>query len=164
MELVLSDFPKLAGQTPNLNLSGLNCLIFHKLQGKLLINFKELALTNIKEQRVSSFKKQNGVCYYCGSPMWNKNLEEFAKHNEISVKSAKKFQCTAEHLTAQCDCGSNAYKNIVAACKFCNQTRHKKKKALSPPKYKKYVKRRLSKGKWHSSESRKLSHTAGVMR
>ncbi len=111
----------------------------------------------ISKNRSKAFKKQSGRCYYCGCHMWQLDVKAFATKYSISVRSAKKLQCTAEHLVAQQDGGSNKQKNIVAACIFCNQTRHKAKKPLDPPSYKTRIQRRLKKGKWHSGPLRRLA-------
>lgn len=101
------------------------------------------------EARQKAYKQQTGRCYYCGCPMWtNNDIEKFAKKYSISTEQAKKLQCTAEHLVARCDGGSNEQSNIVAACYFCNQNRHKQKKPPVPLEYKKHVKNRIKTGKW----------------
>ncbi|WP_367648038.1 HNH endonuclease [Ruegeria arenilitoris] len=67
----------------------------------------------------------------------------------ISESHARWFQCTAEHLLAASEGGPLSPDNIVAACKFCNWTRHKSKRPLSPAVYKRQVLRRLELGKWN---------------
>ncbi len=44
--------------------------------------------------------------------------------------------------------------NIVAACWFCNISRHRAKQPLSPYLYGKKVRARLAKGKWHGFVAR----------
>lgn len=105
--------------------------------------------SKFSKQRLAAFDKQSGRCYYCGSLMWLSNGKRFATENKISESEATRFQCTAEHLQARCDGGQNSFKNIVAACRFCNTTRHKCKTPPNPEKYKSHIKRRLKKGKWH---------------
>lgn len=111
--------------------------------------------SNISKQRLSAFKKQSGKCYYCGSMMWLKKRKKFSIEHGITDSEASRFQCTGEHLLAKCDGGKDSYKNIVAACLFCNNVRHKRKKPPKPAKYKSIIQGRLSKGKWHP---RKLHH------
>lgn len=111
--------------------------------------------SNLSKKRFVAFNKQAGRCYYCGSPMWNDNPEEFAKYHKISMSYAARFQCTAEHLLARCDGGNNSPENIVAACLFCNNARHKRKKPPAPVQYKSIIQTRLRKGKWHP---KKLQH------
>ncbi len=107
---------------------------------------------SIVKSRKKAFQNQVGRCYYCKSPMWQRDVRKFAKDNRISVSAAARFKCTAEHLTARCDGGTNSKKNIVAACLFCNSTRHKRKKPPTPSKYRADIQRRIKKGKWHPVE------------
>ncbi|MCI5140822.1 MAG: HNH endonuclease [Candidatus Electrothrix sp. ATG1] len=110
--------------------------------------------SNISQQRLTAFKKQSGKCYYCGCIMWLKNPKQFALEHGISKSEASRFQCTGEHLLARCDGGTDEQKNIVAACRFCNSTRHKMKKPLVPAQYKYHIQKRLNKGKWHPQRLR----------
>ena len=116
----------------------------------------------IAKLRLKAFQKQSGLCYYCESRMWLKNLERFANQHAISKSAAARFQCTAEHLVARCDGGSNKNDNIVAACIFCNQTRHKRRKPLVPVKHRAHIKRRLKQGKWHPKELQHLVYRTAV--
>ena len=113
--------------------------------------------SSIKESRLNAFINQAGLCYYCRSTMWLKDVEGFATKYSISISAAGRFRCTAEHLTARCDGGSNRKNNIVAACIFCNQKRHQRKKPLVPIKHKERIQRRLKQGKWHPKELLHLS-------
>jgi 5-methylcytosine-specific restriction endonuclease McrA len=81
--------------------------------------------------------------------MWEGTSESYALKHKISKKTAKRFQCTAEHLLARCDGGKDSTDNIVAACVFCNKKRHARKKQLAPCTYKKLIEKRLERGKWH---------------
>jgi hypothetical protein len=58
-------------------------------------------MTCLKNIRKSAFTQQNGKCCYCGFHMWLDSADSFAKHHGISVKQARHFQCTAEHLKAR---------------------------------------------------------------
>ncbi len=96
--------------------------------------------------------------------MWLDDPTAFAHKFKITHKQAKLFQCTAEHLKAKQDGGKDNESNILAACHYCNQNRHKHKSPKDPISYKQYVKNRLEKGKWnlcmmhkHSTHSRKIS-------
>jgi hypothetical protein len=111
---------------------------------------------NISKKRLAAFDKQLGQCYYCRHPMWLTNRKEFANKYNISELEADRFRCTAEHLLARCDGGKDDSKNIVAACYFCNNSRHRKKVPLEPDNYKLYVIRRLKKRKWHPKKMRRL--------
>ncbi len=103
----------------------------------------------IVSRRNKVFSEQDGRCYYCKFPMWIKDQEGFAIQHRISVAAAKKFKCTAEHLKARCDGGGDEKENIVAACHYCNQLRHKRKKPPEPNRYKEMIQKRLKKKKWH---------------
>lgn len=103
----------------------------------------------IVQHRFKAFKKQAECCYYCESLMWLKDQKSFAKKHKISMSEAARFQCTAEHLLAQCEGGSNNESNIVAACRFCNMGRHARKKPPVPEKYRQLIQLKLNNGKWH---------------
>jgi hypothetical protein len=110
----------------------------------------------IVKNRLEAFQKQAGRCYYCKSPMWLKDQQGFAIKHGISTKAASRFQCTAEHLVARCDGGNDSKKNIVAACRFCNQTRHLRKSPPNSDNYRNQVQQRLNNGKWHPSSLQHL--------
>ena len=97
-----------------------------------------------------AFTHQKGFCYYCGQPMWTENPQNFASKYKLTLPQTKKFQCTGEHLKAHQDGGTSSQRNIVAACKFCNQQRHRRKVAPSPDQYKKLIQQRMSRNCWHS--------------
>ncbi|MGJ8586783.1 MAG: HNH endonuclease [Yoonia sp.] len=80
--------------------------------------------------------------------MWDKNPERFAKRYALKKGQLTFFRATAEHLKARSEGGENSRNNIVAACKFCNETRHKAKVPLSPPQYRAKIECRLAKGRW----------------
>ncbi len=83
--------------------------------------------------------------------MWLDQPDAFAKKYIITIKGAALFKCTAEHLLANQDGGKDVESNIVAACHFCNQKRHKCKNPKDPIAYKHYISTRLCKGKWNSA-------------
>ena len=99
--------------------------------------------------RTFAFTNQNGRCYYCNQPMSSGNLSKFSSEFDITLHEAKMLKCTGEHLVAHKDGGSSARNNIVAACWFCNDHRHRRKANPSPEQYKKMVQRRLNRGRWH---------------
>ncbi len=81
--------------------------------------------------------------------MWSADPKQFAAESLMSVGTAARFQCTAEHLIARCDGGTDSRKNIVAACRFCNATRHEnRRKPPSPMEYEIHVQKRSKRGKW----------------
>lgn len=104
----------------------------------------------IQRNRQKAYLAQSKLCYYCSQPMWEeKEKQSFITQYRLKPTIANLLQCTAEHLLARQDGGNNSLKNIVAACKYCNHTRHKSKNALSPERYKLKVQKRLSNNGWH---------------
>ena len=99
--------------------------------------------------RNNKMKSQNGLCYYCFQPMWLTDLYSYCNEHKLQKGRAQQLQCTAEHLTAQSEGGKTNKENIVAACKFCNLTRHKSLNPLPPDKFIEKVKSRIKVGKWH---------------
>ncbi len=99
--------------------------------------------------RSTKYAAQKGLCYYCRQPMWVKDGIAFCKIHRLSARFAARLQCTAEHLVARCDGGHDGADNIVAACLFCNRTRHLAKSPLSSDRYGLRVRGRLLVGKWH---------------
>lgn len=114
---------------------------------------------SLSVQRLAAFNRQAGRCYYCKAVMWLDQPHKFAAKHSISLKEASRFQCTGEHLIARQDGGKNSHENIVAACRFCNQRRHKRKSALSANAFKVHVSRRTTRHKWHP---RKLHHVINL--
>ena len=105
---------------------------------------------SLKEQKLKAYNDQKGLCYYCKNPMWLVNPSEYASKFKISIQLAKIFQCTGEHLIPHSNGGTSKQNNIVAACKFCNSQRHRRKKVLSPKPYYNFVQTRICKGRWNS--------------
>ena len=91
------------------------------------------------KHRHSAYENQSGLCYYCALPMWEDAPDDFARIYKLTIADAMAFQCTAEHLKARCDGGRNSRKNIVAACLYCNQARHRSKEAPSPTDHRRNV-------------------------
>jgi hypothetical protein len=77
-----------------------------------------------KSARNAAFEVQRGLCYWCLHPMWRCDHKSYAALHGLTAKQARRFQCTAEHLVARRDGGKHGVKNIVAACRHCNWTRH----------------------------------------
>ena len=110
----------------------------------------------IRKNRQLAFEEQNGRCYYCRMLMWLGNVSEFADEHRISKGLARQLQCTAEHLLPRQDGGTNERANIVAACYFCNSTRHRALNPQSPEQYQKKVTHRMRHLKWHPIEIDRL--------
>ena len=104
--------------------------------------------------RTRRMKAQGGVCFYCGFPVWTGDPSDYIRQTGLTRKQAERFRCTAEHLTARCDGGTDAEENIVAACHFCNQTRHATTTPMPADKYREKVRCRLARGKWHMAALR----------
>ena len=99
--------------------------------------------------RKAAFLSQSGRCFYCKKPMWQSDPEEFSRAHGMSLRIAKQYQCTAEHLVARQDGGRDARENIVAACVFCNRGRHRMTLAPPPEQFQKIVIKRISQGRWN---------------
>ena len=109
----------------------------------------EIMRSRLIRNRKAAMKRQGGLCYYCRQPMWVADINAFCNHFSMSHKRASWHKVTAEHLQAKCDSGTDQQANIVAACRFCNEHRHRAKTPLSPPQHMKKARRRLAKGGWH---------------
>lgn len=101
--------------------------------------------------RSIAYSRQLGLCFYCSCPMWLSDQNKFITMYGITTSQAKVLQCTGEHLEAHQDGGSSEQSNIVAACKYCNQGRHKRKHPPSSDQFKKAVCKRMAKLGWHQS-------------
>ncbi len=105
---------------------------------------------SLKKPRTIAHFHQNGRCYYCNKPMWIKNPSEINNKCKITPKQARLLQCTGEHLVSHSDGGNISSSSIVAACWFCNQSRHGRVKPISAEEFKLYVSKRINSGKWFS--------------
>lgn len=108
-----------------------------------------------KAARQLAFEHQAGLCYYCDHPMWTRDPESFAKHHGIT-RQASWLQCTAEHLVARSEGGTNSPDNIAAACRWCNRRRHARKQPMEPKAFRAHVRRRMSRGAWFPPRMRRL--------
>lgn len=112
-----------------------------------------MSQSKVKQARLRAFKSQNGNCIYCRLPMLLT-----AQEGPVALL------CTAEHLHARCDGGSDSPKNIVAACRHCNSKRHARSNALPPELFKDYVQRRMAAGRWHPEDVRRVAHDVAARR
>jgi hypothetical protein len=109
--------------------------------------------------RRSAFENQQGRCFYCKFRMWLNDPGEAFGNAKAPAKVARKLRCTAEHLRPVSEGGKDEPSNVVAACWFCNSTRHRAKKALPPERYVQRVQRRVASRRWHDAAIwRALSH------
>ena len=95
-------------------------------------------------------------CYYCGFPIWETDVSAFAKRYAITERAARRFRSTAEHVQALGDGGKTNAENIVAACIFCNKTRHARPGRISAAAYLALVHGRLAAHRWHGAQFNKL--------
>ena len=75
-------------------------------------------LPRLKLLRRAAFKRQGGLCHWCGQAMlWkdNDNAAEVWDHPRC---------CTADHVLQRSHGGVTENANIVAACRECNNKRH----------------------------------------
>ena len=112
--------------------------------------------TRNKILRERAAEQQGERCFYCGFPIWKDDVADFARRFSISRSSATRFQCTAEHVHALGDGGKTSPGNIVAACLFCNKTRHRRPQRVSAEAYLALVRRRLARHRWHPNYFEKL--------
>lgn len=105
--------------------------------------------------RFESFCRQAGRCFYCQVLMCIDDCASFAARHRISNGVARGLQCTAEHLQARRDGGTDQKGNIAAACRRCNLGRHRRKVATEPMQYSRLVRGRVLRGKWHDPQVRK---------
>lgn len=103
----------------------------------------------IAHLRAEAYMAQNERCYYCRCKMCISDPAEFARAHGISVRQARQVRCTAEHLTARQDGGTDRRSNIAAACWHCNRLRHARKTPMPADRYRDHVRRRISCGAWH---------------
>lgn len=106
--------------------------------------------------RNQAYERQEGLCFYCGSPMWSHDPTGFATKYGLTPRQTGLLQCTGEHLIARKDGGGGSQANIVAACKLCNTRRHKRKTPPQPEVYKQLVQKRIARGGWHTLELLRL--------
>jgi hypothetical protein len=104
--------------------------------------------TTLIKSRQKAYQSQSGCCIYCFKPMWIEESEGFANKFKLTKRQVRFYQCTAEHLLLRQNGGKNGLNNIAAACKYCNQQRHKSKTPLPPIKYQQYVQRKVAQNRW----------------
>lgn len=81
--------------------------------------------------------------------MWQDDPTPLMLKLGMSRKAAQLFKCTAEHLLARQDGGRNEPDNVVAACAYCNHSRHRAKAPLPPGDFVRRVRSRLQSHRWH---------------
>ena len=116
--------------------------------------------TSLSRARTAAYTRQAGRCLYCGVLMWIDDGAVFADRHGLPRGITRWLQCTAEHLQARRDGGRDAACNIAAACRLCNHRRHARKASLSPERYQRLVRTRVSRGRWHPDQV----HLRGLIR
>ncbi|WP_409201825.1 HNH endonuclease [Rhizobium sp. NZLR8] len=81
--------------------------------------------------------------------MWETDPKSFSSRFALTGRATLEFQCTAEHLEARCDGGRDTNENVVAACRYCNGNRHKRKRPKDAVSYMGLVRSRMEQGRWH---------------
>lgn len=112
-------------------------------------------MTSLVNKRNRAYERQGGICYYCGLPMWEKeDAEVLAAYLGIKARHVSWLKCTAEHLNARTDGGTDSAANVVAACLYCNSRRHlhRQDHAPSPENYRARVSACMATGHWHPTQ------------
>lgn len=107
------------------------------------------ALKNLRRKKMLA---QGGRCFYCDLPMWDEALNPSLPLACRSAELPKILRCTAEHLHPRSGGGANTADNIVAACFFCNNSRHRRKRPLSPEAHRAHVQQRMAAGRWLAAQ------------
>jgi hypothetical protein len=128
--------------------------IAHSLHLKM--NGGLCAMKRTSKIRRAKMLAQGGRCYYCDQPMWEHKMELGERPDRWANGKPRALQCTAEHLIPRSDGGADTPENIVAACWFCNITRHKKKQARSPQQHREHARKRMRQGGWMQAKSNLL--------
>jgi hypothetical protein len=106
--------------------------------------------SKLQKLRHQAFRDQEGRCFYCSQPLWEKDVDTFAKTHGIRKSVCKHLQCTAEHLRARQDKGPDTRGNIAAACLWCNVQRHRGPGQAPEAKiHQASVRALVAQGKWH---------------
>jgi hypothetical protein len=96
-------------------------------------------------------KQQAFRCYYCQAPIWERDPWRFVAEYRLTLRQAEFLRSTAEHLLPLSEGGATSRANIVAACLFCNSTRHKARNPLPADTYRARVQRHVACGWWFTS-------------
>ena len=103
----------------------------------------------LTKRRNAAYSAQQGRCYYCSCLML-----PCSGRRQSSVEPDEKLRaCTAEHLQARRDGGRDSPRNVVAACWYCNHSRHALHDGRSPRKYRQLVRTMVARGAWPTTRS-----------
>lgn len=103
---------------------------------------RDLSVANINVVRERAFLLQQGRCHYC------KVLMIPVARVPLVPRCARLLAATAEHLRARSAGGTDVAANVVAACLYCNATRHRSKRPLDYERYLLRVRRRVASEQW----------------
>ena len=108
----------------------------------------------ISRGRKRAFLSQRKHCFYCELPIWNteKERRQLMARHDLTEDAVKSLQCTAEHVQARKDDGTNEEANIVAACLRCNRARHEGGAGTTPLQHRQRVADAMAEGVWHLPE------------
>jgi 5-methylcytosine-specific restriction endonuclease McrA len=108
---------------------------------------------SLYKYRFKAYQSQGGRCAYCGVVMWMADCAAFANRHGLTMRLARRLQCTAEHLKPRQDGGRNSFDNIAAACLACNLRRHARRGTTpTPEEYRAVVRNRVAKRAWHPTQ------------
>lgn len=112
----------------------------------------------IQINRQKAYRAQGCRCHYCGVLMPEpKRIKQFCQEHQIDLADAQRIQLTAEHLVPVSEGGTNSRSNIVAACWYCNHTRHHGAPVgLDHQAYAQWVKQQQLLGQWHPDQYKAL--------
>lgn len=101
----------------------------------------------LRRFRKVAMRRQKHRCHYCDAPMWTRRPELFAEQHGLRLEDTAHFQCTAEHMLARRD-GGEEVRNIVAACRYCNITRHEAEEPMAADAYRAHVQAHVVDARW----------------
>ena len=108
---------------------------------------------SLSELRARAYSAQGYRCFYCRCFMWLGSADAFCTQFRLRSGQVVGLQCTAEHLVARQDGGTDCLENVVAACQSCNWRRHARPKAMPVDRYRTHVARRVQQGRWHGFDA-----------
>jgi hypothetical protein len=92
-------------------------------------------MSKLSKLRDQAVVRQHGKCCYCDVM--------------LLPPGTGPLSATAEHLIPRSEGGATNVENIAAACRYCNSTRARAKRTLSPGAFRELAMTRLGKGRWH---------------
>ena len=96
------------------------------------VEWSTIIMPKLSRIRTEKMIAQDGRCFYCDLPMWDKTVSRATRTANKLTRHLPQILCTAEHLRPRSEGGDDTPSNIVAACLYCNQARHRAKRPRSP--------------------------------